>query len=220
MSQKKQETAMKIASWIISAGILFAASVHAGRAVAEEQRPCKADEERLCGGVPYGQGRGRACLESHNDELSPECKAVLASGPQLLPVEIPPENAADGFHLKGWLVTPKTAPHHGAVVIMHGCNGLNQGGWGHALQWASWLNRQGLAALILDSFAPRGLDNICGQGRKLPGGERAQDLAAAARYLTAMPGIAADGIAAIGFSHGGQQWPLGSSRPFADVRSC
>jgi dienelactone hydrolase len=86
---------------------------------------------------------------------------------------------------------------------MHGCNGLNQGGWGHALQWAYWVNRQGLAALILDSFSPRRLDNICGEGRKLPGRERAQDLAAAARYLTSTPDLAADGIAAIGFSHGG-----------------
>jgi dienelactone hydrolase len=169
----------------------------------ERQRPCKADEDRLCAEVPYGRGRVRACLEGHKQDLSPACKAVLDHGLNLTPIEIPLDSGENDIRLTGWLATPKDRSHYGAVVILHGCNGLDAPGWQHAFRWAEWFHGQGLATLILDSFTRRELSNVCGAGTELPARERVRDLIAAKNYLTQRGEIEPDQIAAIGFSHGG-----------------
>ncbi len=47
--------------------------------VTAADNPCKADFDRLCGDVQPGQGRIKACLKEHKDELSQECKDFLAA---------------------------------------------------------------------------------------------------------------------------------------------
>ncbi len=49
----------------------------AGAARAEDA--CRADVERLCAGIPRGGGRIMACLKANSAQLSPGCKADLAS---------------------------------------------------------------------------------------------------------------------------------------------
>lgn len=38
---------------------------------------CKADREKFCAGVKPGKGAVHACMESHETELNPECRAQL-----------------------------------------------------------------------------------------------------------------------------------------------
>ena len=49
----------------------------AGGARAED--PCRADVERLCAGIPAGGGRIAACLKANAGDVTPACKAHLAS---------------------------------------------------------------------------------------------------------------------------------------------
>ena len=93
---------------------------------------------------------------------------------------------------------PGTGPFP-AVVVLHGCNGVSP----HTRAWARRLVSWGYAALIVDSFRPRGITNVCGRGMDLPPGVRARDALAGAAYLRTLPTIDATRIAAIGFSHGG-----------------
>ena len=108
------------------------------------------------------------------------------------------------------LYLPPGPQPHPAVVLLHGCSGVTP----TVRRWAVRLSRWGYAALVLDSFTPRGVDNVCGEaGRVAPGTRtanasrvpppiRAEDAFRAAAYLRARPDIQADRIAAVGFSHG------------------
>ena len=46
---------------------------------ARAQSACRADVERLCAGIPSGGGRIAACLKANQAQVSPACKAELAS---------------------------------------------------------------------------------------------------------------------------------------------
>ena len=81
---------------------------------------------------------------------------------------------------------------------MHGCGGVTQ----NMNVWARRLRAWGYAALILDSFAARGIDNVCNRGNRFPPRYRARDAFAAAAYLRARPEIDPARIGLIGFSHG------------------
>ena len=85
-----------------------------------------------------------------------------------------------------------------AVVVLHGCNGVARS----TRRWAERLRGWGYLALVVDSFGPRGLSNVCGQGGIVPAGERAGDAVSAARLLAARPDVERGRIAVIGFSHG------------------
>jgi len=99
----------------------------------------------------------------------------------------------------GTLTLPNGTPPFPAVILMHGCGGVTQ----NMNTWARRLRAWGYAALILDSFAPRGLDSVCGGGNRFPPRVRARDAFAAAAYLRGRPDIDPARIGLIGFSHGG-----------------
>ncbi len=100
----------------------------------------------------------------------------------------------------GELVLPHaaTAPYP-AVIVLHGCNGVSP----HVRQLAKRLADWGYAALVVDSFGPRGLINICDHGGILSGPRRVVDVFAAAAYLRGRKDIDPAHIGAIGLSHGG-----------------
>src|SRR5271154_6030415 len=79
----------------------------------------------------------------------------------------------------GTLTLPKGTPPFPAVILMHGCGGMTQ----NMNVWAQRLRSWGYAALILDSFAPRGIENVCGRGNQFPPRERAKDAFTAAAWL-------------------------------------
>ncbi|MGH6725044.1 MAG: dienelactone hydrolase family protein [Pseudolabrys sp.] len=105
-----------------------------------------------------------------------------------------------GSNKPGELVLPVAAtPPYAAVVVLHGCNGVSA----HVRDLARRLAGWGYAALVVDSFRPRGFDNVCNRGGMLPADQRAADVFAGAAYLRGREDIDPDRIGAIGISHGG-----------------
>src|SRR2546429_11527 len=98
------------------------------------------------------------------------------------------------------LYVPQGAAPFPALILLHGCNGIGR----NVLAWAQWLQAEGYAALVLDSFGGRGFTSICGDGSVFGGGPRSSDVFAAARYLATLPGIDQDRIGVIGWAHGGR----------------
>ena len=68
---------MKILTLLLGTSTLLAvtpASVQDARSIA---RACAGDIERLCAGVPPGEGRIKACIKAHITELSAACFDTL-----------------------------------------------------------------------------------------------------------------------------------------------
>jgi dienelactone hydrolase len=86
-----------------------------------------------------------------------------------------------------------------AVLVMHGCGGINDS---HR-SWAGRLVGWGYAAVIVDSFRPRNIRRICESVDLFPTPVRALDAHNAAIYLRTLPNIQADRIGIVGFSNGG-----------------
>jgi dienelactone hydrolase len=90
------------------------------------------------------------------------------------------------------------------VVQMHGCGGLQQP---MQRRYAEAALEAGVAVVILDSLAPRGIGRrearltIC-SGLRLRGAERAEDLRIALDWIHGQPWADARRIAAAGWSHG------------------
>jgi dienelactone hydrolase len=105
-----------------------------------------------------------------------------------------------GSGARAELYLPTGAPPTAAVVVLHGCNGVSP----HYRIWAARLAQWGYAALLVDSFRPRGYaDGVCGHGRDVPGDLRARDAFDAAAYLRSRPDLRGAPVGLIGFSHGG-----------------
>ena len=101
--------------------------------------------------------------------------------------------------ITGDLYTPSGKGPYPAVVLFHGCGGVSP----NVPAWAQWLQSEGYAALVVDSFQGRGLRNLCADSRPLTPAVRAADVYAAAAKLQSMGVVDGDRIAAMGFSHGG-----------------
>ncbi len=141
---------------------------------------------------PAPEVRARALLLLAIAGLAAGCAGRAA--PQQIAVEHPRPAA-----LTGDLYRPARAGPFPAVVLLHGCSGIGP----HTVAWAQWLQAEGYAALVLDSFSGRGLRRLCGDSSPLTGRARAHDVYAAARYLKTLPAVDGARIGAMGFSHGG-----------------
>lgn len=113
-----------------------------------------------------------------------------------------------GVELVGRLYLPEGAEKFPAVVLLHGCSGLwaRNGAPTKSYQaWAEHLQRLGFAALLLDSFGPRGEREICTQKQRRisEAVDRPRDAHAALKWLAARPDIKADSIHVLGWSNGG-----------------
>lgn len=90
------------------------------------------------------------------------------------------------------------------VVQMHGCGGIQP----MQQTYAEAALAAGIAVVIVDSFAPRGISRraalmtVC-TGARLRGAERAGDLVAVLDWLALQPWADASRLAAAGWSHGG-----------------
>jgi dienelactone hydrolase len=121
--------------------------------------------------------------------------------------------------ITGDLYTPSGKGPYPAVVLLHGCGGVSP----NVPAWAQWLQSEGYAALVVNSFQGRGLRNLCADSRPLMPAVRASDVYAAAAKLTSMGVVDGDRIAAMGFSHGGgtvlTAWRTQSKHPDVKLRA-
>jgi dienelactone hydrolase len=86
-----------------------------------------------------------------------------------------------------------------AVVLMHGCHGVSDS----TRQWAQWLRDRGYVALIVDSWAARGITNGCLPGPDIPNTERFDDAVGALRWLHTRPYVDRRRVGVMGWSNGG-----------------
>lgn len=134
-------------------------------------------------------------------------------GPGAALAEVPSERVGfasldPGVALDGWLYRPPGEGPFPALVLLHGCGGPGRGGQPSARhrQWAGRLRGEGYLALLVDSFAGRGVREICTQKsgqRALRPAHRVQDAYGALRYLQARPDVLAGRVGVLGWSHGG-----------------
>jgi len=125
-------------------------------------------------------------------------------------VEIDSGTRAEPVRLIGYMARPAGPGPFSAVVLLHGCGGFHSS----MISWADRLSRFGYAALAIDSFGPRGIDEDC--GGLFP--YQTADGYAALRYLTTKPFVRASHVAVMGFSQGGGSVLASLERGFVEQR--
>lgn len=149
--------------------------------------------------------------------------AVLALAAPPAAAERVAFKSADGTEIGGELFLPKGAGPHPAVVMLHGCAGyrLRRSGAMTPIYtfWSGFVVERGFAALIVDSFGPRGIDEICAR-RDRPIDDRSArraDALGAFAYLGGRRDIRRDRLLLMGWSHGAMTslHTLDSGRPDA-----
>jgi dienelactone hydrolase len=124
--------------------------------------------------------------------------------------------------LSGLLLRPPGEGPFAAVVLLHGCGGLHDGNGRLTSRhddWARRLRDRGWVVLLVDSFGPRGVREICtSRARPVePARERARDAYGGLVHLQQQRFVRADRIALLGWSNGGSTvlWTIatGAQRP-------
>lgn len=115
---------------------------------------------------------------------------------------------ADDRMLSAWLYRPQGAGPFPAIVLLHGCGGVGAHGKPSARHnmWAEQFQAAGYVALLVDSFAGRGLRELCTQKfseRSLRPQDRVLDAYAALRFLGGRSDVLAGRVGLMGWSHGG-----------------
>lgn len=108
----------------------------------------------------------------------------------------------------GYVIAPAGRGPFPAVVLVHGCNGLDwdvpgRPGWVVLRNYGRRYAAHGYVALVLDSFAPRGVRDVCGRPLAVGPGRRAWDALSAARYLGTRADVDPKRLVLQGDSHGG-----------------
>ena len=133
----------------------------------------------------------------------------FAKAAEPLPVTIPGLHA-DGKALAGFLQAPSgRSGKSPAIVLMHGCGGaVSRSGRIRQREraWMERLTQAGYAALLIDSFTPRGVVSTCGRPTKGVSSldDRPFDAYAALAWLRSRSDIDGSRIALMGWSHGGE----------------
>lgn len=86
-----------------------------------------------------------------------------------------------------------------AVIVLHSCAGVTPS----VADWARALNAMGYAALVVDSFTGRGVQEICTGHTSVNPGSRLADLFRAHEVLVTHPRVDPQRVGVLGFSHGG-----------------
>jgi dienelactone hydrolase len=108
--------------------------------------------------------------------------------------------------IEGLLLRPPGEGPFPALVLLHGCGGLrtrNGAVQAKPRFWAEHLRDRGYVTLLVDSFSPRGIDEVC-TGRHIlsPVRDRADDARGALRFLQGRTDVRADRIGLLGWSNG------------------
>lgn len=133
------------------------------------------------------------------------CATAMAQAQTI--VHFPSQTPGWAMQLDAWLYQPKGNDKHPAVVFLHGCSGLltsKHQPVARELSWARYLNERGYVVLMIDSFGPRAVTNMCST-RQIESVYMARpyDAGAGFAYLQAQPFVDANRIAVMGWSEGG-----------------
>jgi len=92
------------------------------------------------------------------------------------------------------------------VVLLHGCGGLkHEANWTQWVRpWADLFQAHGIGTAVVDSFGPRGVDQVCTGNVAAWAVRRADDAYSARAWLAEQPDIDATHIAVMGMSNGGR----------------
>jgi dienelactone hydrolase len=118
-----------------------------------------------------------------------------------IPEQQVPGSRVPSRPLSAVLVTPDGPGPFPVVILLHPCTDINT----NQTTWADRLRSWGYAVVVLDSFAARGVDNVCADANQalVTPRDRAGDVLSAALYLRTLPKIDGARIAVLGNSHGG-----------------
>lgn len=109
------------------------------------------------------------------------------------------KSQSEGQRIAGTLRKPNGDGPFPAVVLMHGCGGVQPGNE----RWVTDLTKWGYVTLLVDSFGPRGLTEICTNLNRLSVTDRTADAYGALAYLQTLPFVDKDQVTIMGWSHGG-----------------
>ena len=105
--------------------------------------------------------------------------------------------------LNGILTKPEGKGPFPAIVLLHGCRGVQSFQANYEL-WASRLVGWGYVALIVDSFVPRSINDVCYNPLSSTIlRTRSHDAYDAKAFLSKLPYVDRNRIAVMGWSHGG-----------------
>jgi dienelactone hydrolase len=92
------------------------------------------------------------------------------------------------------------------VVLLHGCAGLNyEASWTKWVRpWADLFHGHGIGTAVVDSFKPRGVDQVCTRNVAMWAVRRADDAYSARAWLAEQPYVDAKRIAVMGMSNDGR----------------
>jgi dienelactone hydrolase len=118
-----------------------------------------------------------------------------------VPVQSVPGSRMPPGPIPAVLALPEGTGPFPAVIVLHGCDGRSAS----QQVWAQRLNGWGYAALLPDSFAPRGVSDVCAPASQpmVTPQDRAGDVLSAALWLRGQPAIDGTRIGVLGLSHGG-----------------
>ena len=122
-----------------------------------------------------------------------------------------PVGSAQSVTVRGFLSKPKGAGPFPAVIIAHGCFGVEQ----NQFEWSKRLNTWGYVTVIVDSFSPREVNNVCSFAWRVSPETRALDIYGAAAYLREQDFVNPNKIGLMGFSHGGWSALCAAQQNFA-----
>ena len=100
--------------------------------------------------------------------------------------------------LTGYLAKPAGEESRAAIVLLHGCAGILE----FDKMWSDRLVSWGYVVFTVDSYTPRGYENLC-KGEKVTSWSRALDAYGAKQYLETRSFVDPARIAVMGRSHGG-----------------
>src|SRR5256886_13124686 len=123
---------------------------------------------------------------------------VVLAGCASTRVAFPNVTPGAPLRVPGWELRPAGEGPFPAVVLLHGCHGVSAS----THDWARWFRDRGYVALIVDSWAARGIGGGCDATTPdLPSTERFDDTAGPPRFLPAPPFVDPHPVGVTGWAH-------------------
>lgn len=126
---------------------------------------------------------------------------------------MPPLSEGEPVVIEGQLTLPPTEGPVPLVIVTHGCGGVGQGEMG----WISFLERKGLATLLVDSFGGRDIESICSGAETVNVASILVDVFRAAEAIRDNPYVDKGRIAILGLSFGGRTALWTAMTRFQDI---